>query len=117
MLIEFSVKNFLSFKDKVTLSMEKGKGDENQGDLIAVAHGGQGVLTDEFAGDQAVGDVVELLEDDAAEERQAELPEHGFGLPGCQIFVHIILSRHTQGLLRSNLFFTSVCPFFYSLQL
>ena len=29
MLIEFSVKNFLSFKDKVTLSMEKGNGDEN----------------------------------------------------------------------------------------
>ena len=28
MLIEFSVKNFLSFKDKVTLSMEKGNGDE-----------------------------------------------------------------------------------------
>lgn len=29
MLIEFSVKNFLSFKDRVTLSMEKGNGDEN----------------------------------------------------------------------------------------
>ncbi len=29
MLIEFSVKNFLSFKDKVTLSMEKGIGNEN----------------------------------------------------------------------------------------
>ena len=29
MLTEFSVKNFLSFKDKVTLSMEKGNGDEN----------------------------------------------------------------------------------------
>lgn len=28
MLIEFSAKNFLSFKDKVTLSMEKGNGDE-----------------------------------------------------------------------------------------
>ena len=28
MLIEFSVKNFLSFKDIVTLSMEKGNGDE-----------------------------------------------------------------------------------------
>ena len=28
MLIEFSVKNFLSFKDKVTLSMEKGNGEE-----------------------------------------------------------------------------------------
>ena len=28
MLIEFSAKNFLSFKDKVTLSMEIGNGDE-----------------------------------------------------------------------------------------
>lgn len=28
MLVEFSVKNFLSFKEKVTLSMEKGIGDE-----------------------------------------------------------------------------------------
>ena len=29
MLIEFSVKNFMSFKDKVTLTMEKGTGTEN----------------------------------------------------------------------------------------
>lgn len=29
MLIEFSVKNFLSFRNKVTLSMERGNGDEN----------------------------------------------------------------------------------------
>lgn len=34
MLIEFSVKNFLSFKDKVTLSMEKGNGDENVENII-----------------------------------------------------------------------------------
>ncbi len=34
MLIEFSVKNFLSFKDKVTLSMEKGNGDENIHNVI-----------------------------------------------------------------------------------
>ena len=34
MLIEFSVKNFLSFKDKVTLSMEKGNGDENLDNVI-----------------------------------------------------------------------------------
>lgn len=34
MLIEFSVKNFLSFKDKVTLSMEKGSGDENLENVI-----------------------------------------------------------------------------------
>ena len=34
MLIEFSVKNFLSFKDKVTLSMEKGSGNENPENVI-----------------------------------------------------------------------------------
>ncbi len=34
MLIEFSVKNFLSFKDKVILSMEKGNGDENLDNII-----------------------------------------------------------------------------------
>ena len=30
MLIEFSVKNFLSFKEKVTLSLEKESGNENE---------------------------------------------------------------------------------------
>ena len=34
MLIEFSVKNFLSFKNKVTLSMEKGLGDENLENIV-----------------------------------------------------------------------------------
>ena len=34
MLIEFSVKNFLSFKNKVTLSMEKGIGNENLDNII-----------------------------------------------------------------------------------
>lgn len=36
MLIEFSVKNFLSFKNKVTLSMEKGNGDENLDNVINI---------------------------------------------------------------------------------
>ncbi len=35
MLIEFSVKNFLSFKNKVTLFMEKGNGDENLDNIIS----------------------------------------------------------------------------------
>lgn len=35
MLIEFSVKNFLSFKNKVTLSTEKGNGDENLDNIIS----------------------------------------------------------------------------------
>ena len=34
MLIEFSVKNFLSFKDKAILSMEKGNDDENIDNII-----------------------------------------------------------------------------------
>lgn len=36
MLIEFSVKNFLSFKDKATLSMEKGNGDENLDNIVTI---------------------------------------------------------------------------------
>ena len=39
MLIEFSVKNFMSFKNKVTLSMEKGSGDENSNNIITNEHG------------------------------------------------------------------------------
>ena len=35
MLIEFSVKNFLSFKDKITFSMEKGNGDENLENIVS----------------------------------------------------------------------------------
>ena len=34
MLIEFSVKNFMSFRDKVTLSMERGNGDENLSNIF-----------------------------------------------------------------------------------
>lgn len=34
MLIEFSVKNFMSFKNKVTLSMEKGNGLENEENVV-----------------------------------------------------------------------------------
>lgn len=35
MLLEFSVKNFMSFKNKVTLSMEKGNGDENLDNIVS----------------------------------------------------------------------------------
>ena len=50
--------------------------DVDQGDLVAVAHGGQRVLADELACHKAVGDVIQLLEDDAAEHGQAELPQN-----------------------------------------
>ena len=36
MLVEFSVKNFMSFKDKVTFSMEAGIGTENEENMIII---------------------------------------------------------------------------------
>ena len=60
----------------------KGKGDEDQRDLIAVADGGQRILADEFTGDKAVCDIIKLLENDAAEQRQTEFPEHPAGFAG-----------------------------------
>ena len=60
----------------------KGKGDEDQRDLIAVADGSQRILADEFTGDKAVCDIIKLLENNAAEQRQAELPEHPAGFAG-----------------------------------
>ena len=59
----------------------KGKGQENQRHLVAVAHGGQGLLADELPGHQAVGDVVELLEENASKQGEAEPPQDGFRFP------------------------------------
>ena len=36
MLVEFSVKNFMSFKDKVTFSMESATGTENEENIINI---------------------------------------------------------------------------------
>ena len=58
----------------------KGKGDKDQRDLIAVANGSQGVFADKLARHQAIGNVVKLLKNDAAKQRQAEGPQHLFGL-------------------------------------
>ena len=58
----------------------EGEGNEDQRDLVAVADGGEGVVADEFARDEAVGDVIKLLENDASEQRQAELPQNTAGL-------------------------------------
>ena len=52
------------------------KAKEDQGDLVAVAHRSQRIFTDELACHQTVGDVVQLLENDAAEHGQTELPQY-----------------------------------------
>ena len=54
----------------------EGEGNEDQGDLIAVAHGGEGILPDKFPRHPAVGNVVKLLKHDAAEQGQTEFPEN-----------------------------------------
>ena len=50
------------------------KGDEDQRDFIAVADGGQRIVVDEFPRDKTVGDVVELLKENAPEKRHTEFP-------------------------------------------
>ena len=70
----------------------KGESDEDQRDFIRVADGSQRVFADELACDEAVGDIVELLEEDAAQQRQAELPEHGLRLANREILVHEMTS-------------------------
>ena len=67
----------------------KGEGDEDQGDLIAVAHSRQGILSDELTGHPAVRNIIQLLEHNAAEQRQTEFPEDGGRLSYSQIVVHI----------------------------
>ena len=62
--------------DRAANVAAKGKGDEDQGDLVAVAHRSQRIFTDELARHQTVGDVVQLLENDAAEHGQTELPQY-----------------------------------------
>ena len=85
-----SRKKPLPILENVTMTdvAAEGKGDENQGDLIAVAHGGQGILAYEFAGDKAVSQVVQLLEDDAAEKGQTEFPKNRFRAAYGQVLIH-----------------------------
>ena len=75
------------------------KGNKDQGDLIAVAHGGQRLFADEFAGYQRVGDIVKLLKDNASEQGKAESPQHCFRFAFCQVFVHQIRSLLLCSLL------------------
>ena len=75
----------------------EGEGQKDQSDLIAVAHSGQGVFAHELACHQTVRDVIELLEHDAAEQRQAELPENGLGVAHRQIFFHDYISCCSAG--------------------
>ena len=68
----------------------KSKRDKDQRDLVAVAHRRQGVLADKLARHPAVRNVIKLLEDNAAKQGQAELPQHCAGFSYGQVLVHKI---------------------------
>ena len=66
----------------------EGKGDENQGDVVAVAYGSQGIDADEFACHQRIGNIVKLLEDDASEHRETEAAENRLGISDGKVLIH-----------------------------
>ena len=69
----------------------KGERDEDECNFIAVADCREGILADEFAGDETVRNIIKLLKENASEKRQAELPENGLWFPASQIFVQNIV--------------------------
>lgn len=66
----------------------EGHRQKKQGQLIAVAHGGQGVFSHEAARHKAVCQIVELLKDHAAEQGQTKPQQHPGGLALRQIMHH-----------------------------
>ena len=66
----------------------KGEGNKDQRDLITVAHSGEGVLTDPFSCNEAVGNVVELLENYGGKEGKAEAPENRGRFSLRQVTIH-----------------------------
>ena len=52
------------------------------------AHCGKDILPYKFPGNKAVGDIVDLLEDDASKQRKTELPQDRGWLPNSQVLIH-----------------------------
>ena len=81
----------------------EGECEEDQRDLVAVSHGGQGIFPDEFSGHEAVRDIVKPLENDTAKQRQTEFPEHGFRFSYSQILIHnrisFPLAQHSKSII------------------
>ena len=79
-------KELFADADKEVAAEGKSRIDER--DLGCVADGGKRVFPEEFSRYQAVGDVVELLKEYAAEQGKGIEPENFVGISGRQIFVH-----------------------------
>lgn len=74
----------------------KGKSEEDQRNLVAVAHRRQRVFPHKFSRYQRVRYIVELLKDDAAKQGQTKPPQRRFGLSRCKICVHNILTSKSS---------------------
>ena len=66
----------------------KGKRKEDQCNLVTVSDGCQSIVTNEFPCHEAVGNVIQLLKEDTAEKRKAELTQNIRRFPDGQVFVH-----------------------------
>ena len=78
----------LGNKDGTADVASEGERDKDQRNLVAVADCRQRFVVDELPGDKAVGNIVQLLKDDTAEQRQAEFPQYRAGFSGGQILIH-----------------------------
>ena len=57
-------------------------------DPAAVADGGKCILTDEFSGDKAVRKIVQLLKQNASEQRETKLSYNGVRVTDREVFDH-----------------------------
>ena len=77
--------------------------NEDQRNFITVSNRSQRIVADEFARDKAVGNVIKLLKDDAAEQGKAKPAQDAFRFSDRQILVHLPLpSDFLPGKVKRN---------------
>ena len=86
--MEVSGSEKLRYDHRTPNVASEGKCNENQSDLIAVSYSGEGVFSDKFACNKTVGNVIELLKDNAAKEGQTKFPKYIFRSSDRKILVH-----------------------------
>ena len=64
----------------------KCKSQINQRNFIGIANRRQGAVVDKLTGNEAVGDIIQLLKQDAAQQRQRKFQQHGSGVAAGQVF-------------------------------
>ena len=71
------------YYDGTTYVASECESNENQRNFIAVSHGRKGCVAYEFAGYETVGKIVELLENNTSEKREAKFEYNACRLSYC----------------------------------